>query len=134
MSMSRQLNAAAHGHIHETVGGSWNHYYANRIGADNIGPQTLTFAHEIQALSKELWRTGFVKCPESCSMETAWQNCQCTYDASTDTSGMTSSEVLTHSSPERYATVHHLVLRPPNRFSTRRVYLTPSSISMPLAT
>lgn len=94
MSMSRQLNAAAHGHIHETVGGSWNHYYANRVGADNVGPQTLTFAHEIQALSKELWRTGFVKCPETCSMDTAWQDCQCTYDASADKSGMTSYEIL----------------------------------------
>ena len=27
MALSRQLNAAAHGHIHELLGGSWNHNF-----------------------------------------------------------------------------------------------------------
>lgn len=47
MSLSKVLNAAAHGHIHETVGGSWNHYFGDEAGeeTDNV----LTFAHEIQA-------------------------------------------------------------------------------------
>lgn len=46
MALSKVLNAAAHGHIHETIGGSWNHYFANEAGesTDNV----LTFAHEIQ--------------------------------------------------------------------------------------
>lgn len=35
------------------------------------------FAHEIQALSKELWRAGYVTCPQACSMDTPWQDCQC---------------------------------------------------------
>lgn len=79
MSLSKVLNAAAHGHIHETVGGSWNHYFSKEAGeeTDNV----LTFAHEIQALSKELWRAGFLKCPESCTMDMPWQDCQCQCDA-----------------------------------------------------
>lgn len=76
MSMSKQLNSAAHGHIHETMGGSWNHYFAERNN-HNTAPAILTFAHEIQALSKELWRAGFVQCPDTCSMDTPWKECQC---------------------------------------------------------
>lgn len=92
MSLSRQLNSAAHGHIHETVGGSWNHYYANRVGA-NVGPSALTFAHEIQALAKELWRTGFIKCPDTCDMDTAWKDCLCVFDPR-QSKGMSSYEIL----------------------------------------
>lgn len=49
--MSKVLNAAAHGHIHETVGGSWNHYFGEeaadlqKVEEDSV----MTFAHEIQA-------------------------------------------------------------------------------------
>lgn len=50
MAMSKVLNAAAHGHIHETIGGSWNHYFADEAGeeTDNV----LTFAHEIQVRAR----------------------------------------------------------------------------------
>lgn len=35
-----------------------------------------------QALSKELWRAGFIVCPDTCSLEdTPWQECQCQCDA-----------------------------------------------------
>ena len=92
MSMSRQLNAAAHGHIHETVGGSWNHFFAED-NAQRIGPAILTFAHEMQALSKELWRKNYVTCPSVCSMDTPWRECQC--ECSTETlAGKTAYEVL----------------------------------------
>lgn len=49
--MSKVLNAAAHGHIHETVGGSWNHYFGDEAGqeTDNV----MTFAHEIQVRHKK---------------------------------------------------------------------------------
>jgi len=94
MSMSKQLNAAAHGHIHETIGGSWNHYYADRIKSTTVGPAVLTFAHEIQALSKELWRAGYIACPDTCSMDTAWEDCQCEFDAGSYKGGKTSYEIL----------------------------------------
>lgn len=79
MSLSKVLNAAAHGHIHETIGGSWNHFFGEEAGdsTDNV----LTFAHEIQALSKDLWRGGFLTCPSSCSMDTPWRQCTCQCDA-----------------------------------------------------
>ncbi|KAJ8606643.1 hypothetical protein CTAYLR_008385 [Chrysophaeum taylorii] len=74
MAMSRQLNSAAHGHIHETVGGSWNHDVDD---ANEVDPAVFTFAHEIQALSKELWRADYVVCPVFCTMDTPWRDCQC---------------------------------------------------------
>lgn len=51
MSLSKVLNAAAHGHIHETIGGSWNHYFgAEAQGMDREADDSvMTFAHEIQA-------------------------------------------------------------------------------------
>ena len=76
MSLSKVLNAAAHGHIHELVGGSWNHYLktANR-GVSS--PAVYTFAHQIQPMSKMLYREGYVTCPESCDMTTPSESCQC---------------------------------------------------------
>ncbi|CAN0103275.1 unnamed protein product, partial [Pylaiella littoralis] len=94
MSLSKVLNAAAHGHIHETVGGSWNHYFGEEAAdMDKMHDSSvMTFAHEIQArrrtkhsclaLSKELWRAGFIVCPNTCSLEDdPWQDCQCQCDA-----------------------------------------------------
>jgi hypothetical protein len=80
MALSKQLNSAAHGHIHELMGGAWNHYYAEKLGGA-AHPAVFTFAHEIQALSKILWRTGYVTCPGSCDMTAAAADCQCTCDA-----------------------------------------------------
>ncbi|CBJ26075.1 tyrosinase-like protein 2 [Ectocarpus siliculosus] len=83
MSFSMVLNAAAHGHIHETVGGSWNHYFGDEAKEldEEQDDSVMTFAHEIQALSKELWRSGFLDCPDTCSMDTPWEDCQCQCDA-----------------------------------------------------
>ena len=51
MSLSKVLNAAAHGHIHETVGGSWNHYFGEEAEGVDVerDDSVMTFAHEIQA-------------------------------------------------------------------------------------
>ena len=92
MSMSRQLNSAAHGHIHETVGGSWNHIFADENNGET-SPAVLTFAHEIQALSKELWRAGYVECPGSCDMADSWKSCQCQCTPKS-VAGKTSYEIL----------------------------------------
>ncbi|CAM9254244.1 unnamed protein product [Phaeothamnion confervicola] len=79
MSLAAQLNAAAHGHIHETVGGSWNHFYMRETGS--AGPVVYDFAHLMQALTKELWRAGFLTCPNHCGSGAPWRECQCTCDA-----------------------------------------------------
>jgi hypothetical protein len=93
MAMSKQLNSAAHGHIHELMGGAWNHYLTSLVG-DNAAPSIYTFAHSIQALSKVLWRYGYVNCPDSCSMTDAAADCQCTCSAES-LAGKTSLEILT---------------------------------------
>jgi hypothetical protein len=80
MSMSKQLNSAAHGHIHELMGGAWAHYYKEKLDGDT-SPSVFTFAHEIQALSKILWRTKYVTCPDTCDMSTSAADCQCTCNA-----------------------------------------------------
>lgn len=85
MAMSRQLNSAAHGHIHETIGGSWNTDFREKSDArmrldGSTVSSVMAFAHEIQALAKELWRADQVTCPESCDMDTAWSDCACICD------------------------------------------------------
>jgi len=92
MAMSKQLNAAAHGHIHELMGGSWNHYFHTKIDGATA-PAVYTFAHQIQALSKMLWREGYVTCPETCDMADAAADCQCTCSAES-LKGKTAMEVL----------------------------------------
>lgn len=61
MSLSKVLNAAAHGHIHETVGGSWNHYFGDEAGELDAerDDSVMTFAHEIQASKTERHRLHF---------------------------------------------------------------------------
>jgi hypothetical protein len=76
IDFSRQLNSAAHGHIHETVGGSWDHSFGRSVGPAT--PAVFTFAHMIQALSKDVWRSGFLECPESCELNVPWEKCRCT--------------------------------------------------------
>lgn len=51
MGFSKVLNAAAHGHIHETMGGSWNHYFGDEAKEldEEQDDSVMTFAHEIQA-------------------------------------------------------------------------------------
>lgn len=74
---------------------SWN---PNSFYVSKLRPRNLNFAYprplllrppccclstlfQKQALSKELWRTGFLDCPSNCSMETPWKDCQCLCDA-----------------------------------------------------
>ena len=81
MALSRQLNAAAHGHIHELLGGSWNHNFGAKNNFET-SPAIFTFAHEILQNSKELWRTEFVACPSYCGVDTPWDECKCSCDNS----------------------------------------------------
>jgi hypothetical protein len=53
----------------------------------------MTFAHEIQALSKDLWRTGFLECPETCDLaSTPSKHCKC--ECRADVWSIGSREVL----------------------------------------
>jgi hypothetical protein len=78
------LNTDAHGHIHELIGGSWNHR-SHRAKLEEVStqllPSAMDFVHITQALSKELWRKGFMQCPTYCAMDTPSSECACTCDA-----------------------------------------------------
>ena len=75
-SFSQKLNSAAHGHIHEALGGSWDH----DLGAPGT-PAVLLFAHSVQALSKDLWRAGVLACASDCDVAaTPARDCRCACD------------------------------------------------------
>jgi hypothetical protein len=76
IDLAKQLNSAAHGHIHETVGGSWNHPLGEQIGTPTDA--VFSFAHQIQALSKVLWRSGYLYCVENCDPSLPTSSCACT--------------------------------------------------------
>lgn len=80
MALAGQLNSAAHGHIHELIGGSWAHLFAE-VNHNQYTEAILTFAHSIQAMSKEIWRAGYMSCPSSCGFEVPASSCRCQCDA-----------------------------------------------------
>eukprot|EP00904_Undaria_pinnatifida_P005044 jgi/Undpi1/166/HiC_scaffold_1.g00163.m1 len=75
MDLTESMNAGAHGHIHELLGGAWSadwHGFFNRT-EDIILP----FTHIAVPLMKYLWRSGYLECQETCEMALAWEDCQC---------------------------------------------------------
>merc|ERR1711988_130697 len=40
------------------------------------------------------WRAGYISCPDSCEMDTAWEDCQCEFDAGSYEGEKTSYEIL----------------------------------------
>lgn len=56
MDLARNLNSAAHGHIHETIGGSWNHDFGDEVGTPSDA--VFSFAHQIQVLESEAIETA----------------------------------------------------------------------------
>ena len=44
--------------------------------ASTLMKSTLDFVHVTQAMSKELWRSGFLVCPDVCSMDTPESECK----------------------------------------------------------
>ena len=106
MSLSRVLNAAAHGHIHELIGGSWNHALAE-TNANAAFPAALTFAHSVQALSKELWRTGFVRCPAAKSREASLPNTRSGAQASRACSSGATGALAEHASTRLNTTAYY---------------------------
>ncbi|CAM9867117.1 unnamed protein product, partial [Ascophyllum nodosum] len=76
MDLTQSLNAGAHGHIHELMGGAWSadwHDFDERT-SEIIFP----FMHNIVPYMKFLWRSGHLECVESCAADVPWRDCQCT--------------------------------------------------------
>lgn len=92
MHLSHMLNAAAHGHIHETVGGSWDNIYPDWLDGE-VSPAVYTFAHSIQPLARMLWRADLLQCPEHCPMNMEPSDCMCSC-SKTKLAGRPSYEIL----------------------------------------
>jgi hypothetical protein len=54
----------------------------DRVGNDMFD-DVLSLVHDTQALSKDLWRAGFLTCPDFCDMDTPSSECACTCAAPT---------------------------------------------------
>ncbi|CAN0176128.1 unnamed protein product, partial [Hapterophycus canaliculatus] len=91
MLLTEAMNAGAHGHIHELLGGAWSeewHGFYNRT--EEI---VLPITHIIVPLMKYLWRADYLQCPKSCDMDVAWTDCQCSLNEEA-AAGLTPSEIL----------------------------------------
>ncbi|CAM9993354.1 unnamed protein product [Ectocarpus sp. 12 AP-2014] len=80
MSLAAALGTSAHGHIHEIVGGAWS--MEAGVVAKRTTDLVLPFLHVVQIYTKKLWRADYLVCPESCSYDVPWMECQCSCDAS----------------------------------------------------
>ena len=83
------LNGATHGPVHIMLGGIWNKKMSSYV---TERPQ----AYLTLLMSKNLWRQGYVQCPESCSADSAVSDCQCSCPVAA-TGDQTSLEVLEES-------------------------------------
>jgi hypothetical protein len=66
-TVAKVLNANAHGHIHELLGGSWGasrEVYLPDSAAQSGYTAAYEFAHSTEAYSKILWRYNYLVCPE----------------------------------------------------------------------
>ncbi|CAM9656131.1 unnamed protein product [Scytosiphon promiscuus] len=61
-SINNCLNGGTHGPVHILVGGEWNNPEEQMI--DHLG-----YTSAVPLISKYLWRKGYLRTPESCSME-----------------------------------------------------------------
>lgn len=77
-NLAKQLNANAHGHIHELMGGSWNPSITT-VQPDDIsgGKAAYEFLHTTEAYSKILWRYGYLECPEAPNLCDGSSDCSC---------------------------------------------------------
>jgi len=82
-ALALALNTIAHGHLHETLGGTWHHEYGQQVAGslERAGEKAHAavpdFGHAMQGQSKRLWRAGYLECPAACSMDTPADDCMC---------------------------------------------------------
>eukprot|EP00903_Cladosiphon_okamuranus_P022443 g20643.t1 len=94
MLLTESMNAGAHGHIHELLGGAWASEWSGFYGrTEEI---VLPITHIIVPLMKYVWRAGYLACPESCNLSVKWADCQCSLNEEA-VAGQKPSEVLQRS-------------------------------------
>lgn len=70
-----QLNGGFHGPVHIMIGGYWG-WDRDEWGkfTEHDGFEAISFL----LFAKFLWRQGYSRCPTTCSMDTAQEDCRCT--------------------------------------------------------
>lgn len=70
-AMNECMNGATHGPVHINIGGLWDKRPLGHLIQDDFGYQALL-------MSKNLWRQGYLRCPETCvEGVTAIEDCRC---------------------------------------------------------
>ena len=70
------LNGETHGPVHIMIGGQWGSVSSNSaLMTFGLAPQHLL-------LAKNLWRHGYVRCPDTCDEEASASECTCSCPAS----------------------------------------------------
>lgn len=80
-TMNTCLNGEVHGPIHILLGGQWHTNLPilnNSAIWSGVGDgEGANLAGEQLLFSKLLWRSGYLRCPESCSADTSSEDCVC---------------------------------------------------------
>ncbi|CAB1107836.1 unnamed protein product [Ectocarpus sp. CCAP 1310/34] len=75
MKLTEAFNGGAHGNIHGLLGGTWS------PEADEYAAVTpyivIPFVHHAYIAQKIMWRENAIECPESCTFDQGWKDCQC---------------------------------------------------------
>ncbi|CAM9529630.1 unnamed protein product [Ectocarpus sp. 12 AP-2014] len=75
MELTEAFNGGAHGNIHGLLGGTWS------PEADEYAAVTpyivIPFVHHAYIAQKIMWRENAIECPESCTFDQGWKDCQC---------------------------------------------------------
>ena len=70
------LNGETHGPVHIMIGGQWGSV------SSNSAMMTFGLAPQHLLLAKNLWRHGYVRCPDTCDDEDSSSECKCSCPAS----------------------------------------------------
>ena len=91
--MNECLNGITHGPTHIAVGGLWHKDLSGKLGGTDSLLEGAS-SYQLLLMSKNLWRQGFLKCPDTCDVDEKEEiTCACTCPTSLH-KGLSSYEVL----------------------------------------
>uniref|UniRef100_A0A7S4DBP2 Tyrosinase copper-binding domain-containing protein n=2 Tax=Heterosigma akashiwo TaxID=2829 RepID=A0A7S4DBP2_HETAK len=119
--MNMLLNGKTHGALHIQIGGQWNLDEETLAFIDDYGG----FSNTLALIFKVLWRTGFARCPATCS---AGETCECTAPLEVlEQAGLTAYEALMQAGVLKYLNTNgeNLYLADSGRYHIRGKEGTP---------
>eukprot|EP00618_Florenciella_parvula_P017577 CAMPEP_0119489082 /NCGR_PEP_ID=MMETSP1344-20130328/14634_1 /TAXON_ID=236787 /ORGANISM="Florenciella parvula, Strain CCMP2471" /LENGTH=720 /DNA_ID=CAMNT_0007524087 /DNA_START=136 /DNA_END=2298 /DNA_ORIENTATION=+ len=83
----------AHGPVHGMLGGAWKANFSGWQAAEEAmgSDSAKNLVYLSVASYPQFWRDGIISCPDSCSEDTALEDCQCTCAGLTDDDTMTTN-------------------------------------------